>query len=152
MQIFYNVIHSSLRWRLQTILQQRKQTFSNSLGCSFNCFWYFVKNLCGKWLICILQTEIYFILSINGIIMCYKMVIFLSMYRLLSRLGFKHDPSFLWKTNFKSKPDALSIGWNIKHCLLWCRLAKLTELFSFASFSNANYIAQNRVVIFCLTL
>ena len=42
------------------------------------------------------------------IIMCHKMVIFLSTYRLLSRLVFKHDPSFLWKTNFKSKPDALS--------------------------------------------
>ena len=61
---------------------------------------------------------------------------FLSTYRLLSRLAFKHDPSFLWKTNFKSKPDALSKGWNIKHFLLWCRPAKLTELFSFASFQR----------------
>ena len=44
------------------------------------------------------------------IIMCHKMVIFLSMYRLLTHLVFKHDPSLLWKTNFKSKPDALSKG------------------------------------------
>ena len=44
------------------------------------------------------------------IIMCHKMVIFLSTYRLLSRLVFKHDPYFLWKTNFKNKPDALSKG------------------------------------------
>ena len=29
-------------------------------------FWYFVKNLCGKWLICISETELYVILSING--------------------------------------------------------------------------------------
>ena len=42
------------------------------------------------------------------IIMCHKMVIFLSTYRLLSRLVFKLDSSFLWKTNFKSKTDALS--------------------------------------------
>ena len=53
------------------------------------------------------------------LIMCHKMVIFLSTYRLLSRLVFKHDPYFLWKTNFKSKQDALSKGWNIKHFLLW---------------------------------
>ena len=49
------------------------------------------------------------------IIMCHKMVIFLSTYKLLSRLVFKHDPSFLWKTNFKSKPDALSKEGDIKH-------------------------------------
>ena len=35
---------------------------------------------------------------------------FLSTYRLLSRLVFKHDPSFLRKTNVKSEPDALSKG------------------------------------------
>ena len=34
------------------------------------------------------------------IITCHKMVIFLSTYRLISRLVFKHDPSFLWKPNF----------------------------------------------------
>ena len=44
------------------------------------------------------------------IIMCHKMVIFLSKCRLLSHLVFNHDPSFLLKTNFKSKPDALSKG------------------------------------------
>ena len=44
------------------------------------------------------------------IIMCHKMVSFLSTYRLLSSLVFKHDPSFLWNTNFKSKPEALSKG------------------------------------------
>ena len=44
------------------------------------------------------------------IIMCHKMVIFLSTYRLLSRLVFKHEPSFLWKPNFKSKSDALNKG------------------------------------------
>ena len=44
------------------------------------------------------------------IIVCHKMVIFLSTYRLLSRLVFKNDPSFLWKPNFKSKQDALSKG------------------------------------------
>ena len=44
------------------------------------------------------------------IIVCHKMVIFLSTYRLLSRLVLKQDPSFLWKTEFKSKPDALSKG------------------------------------------
>ena len=36
------------------------------------------------------------------------MVILLSMYRLLSHVVFKHNPSFRWKTNFKSKTDALS--------------------------------------------
>ena len=72
------------------------------------------------------------------IIMCHKLVIFLSTYRLLSRLVFKNEPSFLWKTNFKSKPDDLSKGGDIKHFLLWCRPAKLTELFSLASFSNGN--------------
>ena len=44
------------------------------------------------------------------IIMCHKIVIFLSTYKLLSRLVFKHDPSFLSKTIFKSKTDALSKG------------------------------------------
>ena len=63
---------------------------------------------------------------------------FLSKYSLLSRLVFKHRPSFQWKTNFKRKLDTLSKRWNIKRFLLWCRLAILTELFSFASFSNAN--------------
>ena len=47
---------------------------------------------------------------VRFIIMCHKIVIFLSTYRLLSRLVFKHDPSFLWKTSFKSKTDALSKG------------------------------------------
>ena len=72
--------------------------------------------------------------GVRLIIMCHKMVSFLSTYRLLSRLVFNPDLFFLWKTNFKSRPDALSEGWNIKHFLLWCRLAKLTELSSFASF------------------
>ena len=44
------------------------------------------------------------------IILCHKIVIFLSTFRLRSRLVYKHDPSFLWKTCFKSKPDALSKG------------------------------------------
>ena len=63
---FYNKTHSSLRRRPQTITQQRKQTFSLSLGCSRNRFRYFVKNLCGKFLICISQTELYVILHINS--------------------------------------------------------------------------------------
>ena len=70
--------------------------------------------------------------------MCHKMVIFLSTYRLLSRLDFKHDPSFLWKPILKANQTLSVRGWNIKHFLLWCKQAKLTELFSFASFSNAN--------------
>ena len=48
MQIFYNVTHSSLRRRPQTITQQRKQTFSNSLGCSRNCFLVFCKEFMWK--------------------------------------------------------------------------------------------------------
>ena len=42
---FYNTPHSSLRQCPGTITQQRKQTFSNSLGCFRNCFLVFVKNL-----------------------------------------------------------------------------------------------------------
>ena len=61
MQIFYNAIQSSLRRRTQTITQHRKQAFSNSLGWVRNCFWYFVNNLCGRWLTCISQTELYVI-------------------------------------------------------------------------------------------
>ena len=55
MQIFYNVTHSSLRRthfslrrRPQTITQQRKQTFSNSLGCSCNCFLVFCNEFMWK--------------------------------------------------------------------------------------------------------
>ena len=40
---FYNVTHSSLRRRSQTITQQRKQIFSNSLGCSRNWVLVFCK-------------------------------------------------------------------------------------------------------------
>ena len=48
MQIFYNVTQSSLWWRPQTITQQRKQTFSNSLGYSRNCFLVFCKEFMWK--------------------------------------------------------------------------------------------------------
>ena len=48
MQIFYNVTHSSFRRRPQTVTQQRKQTFSNSLGCSRNCFLVFCKEFMWK--------------------------------------------------------------------------------------------------------
>ena len=72
------------------------------------------------------------------IIMCHKMVIFLSTYRLLSRLVFKHGPSFLRKPNFKSKADALSKGMEHETFSAVVLAGKLTELFSFASFSNTN--------------
>ena len=45
---FYNVTHSSLRRRPQTITQQRKQTFPNSLGRSRNCFFVFCKEFMWK--------------------------------------------------------------------------------------------------------
>ena len=48
MQIFYNTTHSSLQRRPQTITQQRKQTFSNSLDCSRNCFLVFCKEFMWK--------------------------------------------------------------------------------------------------------
>ena len=38
----------------------------------------------------------------------------------------------------KAKQTLLVRGWNIKRFLLWCRPAKLSQLLSFASFSNAN--------------
>ena len=47
------------------------------------------------------------------IVMCHKMVKFLSTYRLLSRLAFTNDPSFLWKNIFKSKTNILSKETNI---------------------------------------
>ena len=45
---YYNVTQSSLRRRPQAITQQRKQTFSNSLGCSRNCFLVFCNKFIWK--------------------------------------------------------------------------------------------------------
>lgn len=52
--------------------------------------------------------------QVRLIIMCHKMVIFLSTYRLLSRLVFTNDPCFLWKINFKGKTNAFCKGKNHK--------------------------------------
>ena len=43
---------------------------------------------------------------------------------------------FYGKPILKANQTLKVRGLNIKHFLLWCRLAKLTELFSFASFSK----------------
>ena len=48
--------------------------------------------------------------QVRLIIMCHKMVIFLSTYRFLSRLVFTNDPCFLRKNNFKGKTNAFCNG------------------------------------------
>ena len=48
--------------------------------------------------------------QVRLIIMCHKVVIFLSTYRLLSRLVFTNDPCFLRKINFKGKRNAFCKG------------------------------------------
>ena len=68
------------------------------------------------------------------IIMCHKMVIFLSMFRLLSSLVFTNDPCFQWEINFRSKTNASSKGKNTKHFLLRSRPAKLTQSLILSSF------------------
>ena len=63
---FYNRPHSSLRRCPQTITQLRKQTFSNSLDCFCNCFLVCRKEFSENDCICISQTELYVIFSINS--------------------------------------------------------------------------------------